>query len=140
MAKHYAAHEHTGFSLPTVVQLPREFFDMLPSMTGAEAKVLAVVLRHTVGRWRTSATLSLSVLTKSTGLSINGVKQALASLIGRGAIEQVRSGSPGADGAVYAVRLREGTGGWGRGESRGEPESLASQGLESHMSLVDKGV
>ncbi len=110
MARQETHTEHPGFSAPTVVQLPREFFDLLPTLTGAEAKVLAVVLRYTVGCWQTSATLSLSLLTRSTGLSINGVKQALASLLEADSIEQVSSGSPGAAGAVYAIRLREGIG------------------------------
>jgi hypothetical protein len=139
MARQEAHFEHPGFSEPTVVQLPREFFDLLPMVTGAEAKVLAVVLRYTVGCLRASATLSLSLLTRSTGLSINGVKQALTSLIEAGAIEQVSSGSPGAAGAVYAVRLREGIDQRRAASPAEESGALASQGLGAHISLIDKG-
>jgi hypothetical protein len=138
MAKQEPPIEHAGFSAPTVVQIPQEFFDLLPSMTGAEAKVLAVVLRHTLGFGRTSATLSLSLLTRSTGLSINGAKQAVASLIEAGAIEQVSPGIPGAAGSVYAVRVRDGIAARRVSGDTPGPEPVVPQGLESHISLIDK--
>lgn len=71
---------------------PNVILDNLPEVSCAELKVIAVICRQTFGYHQERALLSISLLMKLTGLSDQGIKNSLDSLISRGWVLKVPSG------------------------------------------------
>jgi hypothetical protein len=105
-----------GFGRPNYTPVPDELFDcLLPSLTGAELKVLLYITRRTWGFKRETDVISREQLATGivgrdgrrldggTGLSHNSVSAALTTLVGRGVI--VATSQPGAP-TSYSLRLR----------------------------------
>lgn len=58
-------------------RIPQSYFDVLPQLSGTEAKILAVVYRCTLGWNKTSAIISLSVMAKHTGSTIRQLSDSI---------------------------------------------------------------
>lgn len=75
-------------------QMPNVLLDEhLPSLSGAEFKVAAIVVRYTAGFHRRRHRMSLSFFEAKTGLTRETVSKALQALIAQGVIARRRAGS-----------------------------------------------
>jgi hypothetical protein len=79
--------------------------DLLPTLSGAETKVLLLLIRYTAGWHRTTATFSSSYVAQGTGLTQKTAIKALDSLIANGVIEEVAITT---EGKVYRVCIADG--------------------------------
>lgn len=61
-------------------RIPQSFFDILPQLSGADAKIMVVIYRFTVGWNRDYAILSLSVMAKHTGVTTRQITESLKHL------------------------------------------------------------
>ena len=69
------------FKKPGYTQIPNEILDdLMPSLTGAQLKVLLLISRKTLGFHRDCHAMSLSAIRSGTGLSENGVLESVRSL------------------------------------------------------------
>jgi phage replication O-like protein O len=80
-------------------KIPNHIFELLPTLSGVEVKVLMAIYRHTAGWQRESATLSLSMLAKLTGASIRQISSASSALVAHGLVTM----QEGSKGRVYTV-------------------------------------
>jgi len=72
--------------------MPNVYIDeYLPELSGAELKVLLVVLRRTVGCQKESEEISLSQFERMTGLTRHSVINGLRRLIERGLVVQTQA-------------------------------------------------
>lgn len=109
-----------GFRLPTTTQVPDEVFDVLmPTLSGAELKVLLYICRRTFGFRKASDSISISQLTSGittrdgrvldsgTGLARHSVVNALRSLAEQGIIIATRHSSRerGDETTTYELRF-----------------------------------
>jgi len=109
-----------GFQRPNYTQVPDELFDeLLPTLSGAELKVLLYIIRRTFGFKRERDAISLSqmltgisrtdgsVLDRGVGLSKPTLLAALRSLVTRNIIitERRRSEARGDEPTVYALKF-----------------------------------
>ncbi len=75
------------FSKPNYTQLPNEIVDrMMPDLSGAQFKVLILIARKTLGFHRECHAMSLEFIAEGTGLSRQGVVDALKPLVDDGYI------------------------------------------------------
>jgi len=82
-----------GFTSPNFTQCPNDWFDeMLPQMTIAEAKVTAMLIRHTFGFHRLTVEIGMSRLARLTGLSENAVLRGAKAAEARGIVKRVNKG------------------------------------------------
>ena len=58
----------SGFKAPNYTQIPNDYFDLVMEMTEAENKVLAALLRATLGYHRDEIKLSIRELARITRL------------------------------------------------------------------------
>ena len=77
---------------PNYTQIPNTLFDMLPQMGESEARVVLAIARETFGWHRPHALLSLSDLSRLTGLSRQGVINGIEAGINRNTICRTQSG------------------------------------------------
>jgi hypothetical protein len=116
-----------GFRLPTTTQVPDEVFDVLmPTLSGAELKVLLYICRRTFGFRKESDDIALSQLTSGittrdgrvldsgTGLARHSVINALKSLEEQGVIIATRHSSAerGHEATTYELRFLAGVTPW----------------------------
>jgi len=74
--------------LPNYTQVPNLFLDNLYQFEGSEVKVFLAICRKTIGWHKVSDRISYSQLNKITGLSTNGLKNAIDRLVNEGLITQ----------------------------------------------------
>lgn len=72
-------------------QIPNIIIDKMNQFTGEEIKTFVAICRKTIGWHKTTDKISYSQLVKMTGLSINGLKKCLRTLIDRKIITQERT-------------------------------------------------
>lgn len=84
----------TGFQSPNHTQVPNDLFDeYLAELGEAELRVILAIIRATLGFHRRQLPLSLTTLSKKTGLSRKAVVAAASSLIERGLVsKQIQKG------------------------------------------------
>jgi hypothetical protein len=112
-----------GFYPPEYTMVPNDLLDdLLPSLSGAELKVLLYIVRRTLGFHRNAATISIAqirtglrrrdgtALDRGTGLGRTAVTDALRSLQERGMIVAHHNESEeyGTRPTIYALRFAEG--------------------------------
>lgn len=112
-----------GFRSPRYTQVPDELFDeLLPTLSGAELKILLYIIRRTFGFKREADAISLSqmmtgittrdghLLDRGVGLDKPTLLAALRSLVTRNIIEteRRRSAERGDEPTVYRLRFAEG--------------------------------
>lgn len=75
-------------------RIPQAYFDILPQLSGADAKILLVVFRCTLGWNKNSAIISLSVMAKQTGVTTRQITESIKRIRAYGivAIEQTTKG------------------------------------------------
>lgn len=78
----------TGFQAPNYTQVPNDYFDLVMEMTESENKVLAVLLRTTLGYHRDEIKLSIRELARITHLDPKSVMNGARKLEERGLIER----------------------------------------------------
>jgi len=94
------------FGAPHFTMIPNVFSDKyLPDLTGAEAKVLVVIMRKTYGWRKDRDAISLSQLEKAAGLSRDSVARAVKSLEQEGYIIIERGGGQAIN--VYCLNVEE---------------------------------
>ncbi|KKM62164.1 hypothetical protein LCGC14_1524490 [marine sediment metagenome] len=78
---------------PYYTQYPNVIIDKyMRDMTGAEIKVISLIVRQTMGWHRDKDRLSNGQITDKTGLSLNAVKEAVRVLVGKDLIIMIRTG------------------------------------------------
>jgi phage replication O-like protein O len=78
-------------------KIPNSIFDILPALSGTQAKVIMAIYRATSGWQRNSAPLSLSTLAKMTGASVRQISDALNHLVAIQLITRM----PSVNGFIY---------------------------------------
>lgn len=78
----------SGFQAPNYTQVPNDYFDLVMEMTEAENKVLAALLRATLGYHRDEIKLSIRELARITRLDPKSVMTGARKLEERGLIER----------------------------------------------------
>jgi hypothetical protein len=75
-------------------RIPQSFFDLLPQLSGADAKILIAVYRCTLGWNKHSAIISLSVMAKHTGITTRQITESIKRIrqLGVVTIEQTTKG------------------------------------------------
>lgn len=64
--------------------LPNTLIELLPGLTGAQWKVLCIVVRQTLGRQRQQTSIAHRYLIGSTGLASSTVSEAISLLVSEG--------------------------------------------------------
>lgn len=82
-----------GFKSPNFTQVPNDFWEILPEMGEAEARVVFVLLRQTFGFGRDNCNYSIRALARDSGLSQPGVLKGLAEAETRGLIRKISNGN-----------------------------------------------
>jgi phage replication O-like protein O len=105
---------------PNYTQIPNAILDNLPDFSAAELPVILTICRHTFGWHKDEARISLSTFERETGLSQQGVMNALDGLIKRGLVLKI----PSPQGSVFELLVGtdtegEAPNGVGRGSQRG---------------------
>lgn len=89
---------------PNYTQTPNDLFDhWLPLLTEAELKVLLVIMRKTFGWHKTHDQISLSQLSRFTGMKEDTVLKAARSLQEKGVISRDVSGPNGKQITTYSL-------------------------------------
>lgn len=89
---------------PNYTQTPNDLFDhWLPLLGEAELKVLLVIMRKTFGWHKTHDAISVSQLTKHTGMLAETVINAAKSLQSKGVITREVVGTPGKQQTIYSL-------------------------------------
>ena len=99
------------YSVPHFTMIPNSFVDEhLPDLTGAETKVLMIIMYQTYRKGNDKKAISLSQLEEATGLSRQSVSRATRSLQERGYIIIQRRKDPqrGSLANVYSLNLADG--------------------------------
>lgn len=75
-------------------RIPQAYFDILPQLSGADAKILLVVFRCTLGWNKNTAIISLSVMAKQTGVTTRQITESIKRirLMGIVTVEQTTKG------------------------------------------------
>ncbi len=112
--------EFGGFYSPTTTPIPDQIFDeLMPTLSGAELKVLLYICRRTFGFKKTSDDISLrqmvkgittrdgKVLDGGTGLNKDTVSKAAQSLVKKGVIVRNRNRSTerGDEATTYTLKI-----------------------------------
>jgi hypothetical protein len=112
--------EFKGFYSPNTTPIPDQLFDeLMPTLSGAELKVLLYICRRTFGFKKTTDNISLRQLVKGittregkaldrgTGLNKDTVSKAAQSLVKKGAIVRNRNRTPekGDEATTYSLRI-----------------------------------
>lgn len=120
---------YPGFASPNYTPVPDEIFDaLMPTLSGAELKVLLYICRRTFGFRKESDSISLGqlcsgitthdgrVLDSGTGLSRSAVVEALKSLAVQGIILATKHSSAqrGNETTTYELHFRDGVTPWSR--------------------------
>jgi phage replication O-like protein O len=93
---------------PTYTQTPNDLFDhWLPLLNEGELKVLLVIMRKTFGWHRTHDVISVSQLSKYTGMLEETVIKAAKSLQNKGVITREVSGPIGKQQTTYSLIVNE---------------------------------
>lgn len=98
-----------GFRAPHYTQVPDELFDeLMPTLTGAQLKVLLYIIRHTLGWKKDADAISLTQITE-------GIKRADGSIVDRGAVKGRSTATQALQelerrGIICAVRQRQADG------------------------------
>lgn len=79
--------------VPGYTQIPNALLDNLATFTESQINVLLIVCRQTFGWHKVRAKLSLSFLSKGTGLSEQSVLTAMQQLMERSLVDRVKSGN-----------------------------------------------
>jgi phage replication O-like protein O len=110
-------------SSPTYTQTPNDLFDhWLPLLGEGELKVLLVIMRKTFGWHKTHDAISVSQLSKLTGMKEDTVIKAAKSLQKKGVITRSVVGKNGAQQTIYSLVVEE--------ESNNSYPPLKTEGLK----------
>ncbi len=96
------------FQSPNYTQTPNDLFDLhMASMTGAELKVVMAAVRKTVGFHKKRETISISQFQQLTGLSRQGVLDAIDDAKTHGFLKEVGTGKRGAKRYELSIQSNE---------------------------------
>lgn len=91
-------------SAPNYTQAPNVFFDELfKTLTEGELRIVLVLVRQTFGWHKEYDKISLSQISKKTGMERKSVCRCIASLIKKGLIEKKKFGDPGKERCWYSL-------------------------------------
>lgn len=79
----------TGFKQPNFTQVPNELFEMMPTMSDNELRVVLALLRQTSGYGRDKAEFGISKIRAMTGLSHNSVTKGAGEAEERGVVKRL---------------------------------------------------
>ncbi|MDL1911840.1 DnaD domain protein [Chloroflexi bacterium CFX6] len=79
----------TGFKQPNFTQVPNELFEMMPTMSDNELRVVLALLRQTSGYGRDKAEMSIPRIRAMTGLSRNSVTKGAGEAEKRGVVKRL---------------------------------------------------
>lgn len=96
------------FSAPNYTQTPNDFFDeVLPTLKGAEMKVLLVVMRQTFGWQKRWDCISLTQMKSKTGLTTSSITSAVKSLTEKKLLITHKTGTPGNEETYYSLAVTD---------------------------------
>lgn len=92
---------------PNYTQVPNQVLDeWMPHLSGNEFKIVCVIVRKTTGWHKEWDSLSISLLSRLTGISESSVKECTKSLVDQGFVQKMVKGPNGSASASYRLLFK----------------------------------